>query len=401
MLKKVLKSYDYSLIIVVILLSIFGLVMIYSASMVTAIQRYGFESDHFFVRQRIFLLGGLVVFLFFAIVPYKLYLNNKVLVPIFLLSLISLVGVLKFGTIAGNARSWFEFGPIRLQPSEFVKVAVIVYLAAVYAKKQQYINQFNKGVLPPLVFIILVSFLIAEQPDYGTVAIILLISGTIIISSGMNFKSILKLGALGGVMSIPLVLFLSDKIFSETRLDRFKVLLDPFAEGVAEESGYHLINSFYAIGGGGMDGLGLGQSIQKLGYLPEPHTDFIMAVISEELGVFGVGFVLLSLSYIVLKGIFIGLKGKDPFGSLLAIGIASMIGIQTFINLAGISGIFPLMGIPLPFVSYGGSSLLQLSIAMGILVNVSMFVNYEEKYKLKDSNEVHVVPASKNRGFKA
>lgn len=401
MLKKVLKSYDYSLIIVVILLSIFGLVMIYSASMVTAIQRYGFESDHFFVRQRIFLLGGLVVFLFFAIVPYKLYLNNKVLVPIFLLSLISLVGVLKFGTIAGNARSWFEFGPIRLQPSEFVKVAVIVYLAAVYAKKQQYINQFNKGVLPPLVFIILVSFLIAEQPDYGTVAIILLISGTIIISSGMNFKSILKLGALGGVMSIPLVLFLSDKIFSETRLDRFKVLLDPFAEGFAEESGYHLINSFYAIGGGGMDGLGLGQSIQKLGYLPEPHTDFIMAVISEELGVFGVGFVLLSLSYIVLKGIFIGLKGKDPFGSLLAIGIASMIGIQTFINLAGISGIFPLMGIPLPFVSYGGSSLLQLSIAMGILVNVSMFVNYEEKYKLKDSNEVHVVPASKNRGFKA
>ncbi|MGG0720290.1 FtsW/RodA/SpoVE family cell cycle protein [Robertmurraya massiliosenegalensis] len=401
MLKKVLKSYDYSLIIVVILLSIFGLVMVYSASMVTAIQRYGFESDHFFIRQRIFLLGGLVVFLFFAIVPYKLYLNNKVLVPIFLLSLISLIGVLKFGTIAGNARSWFEFGPIRLQPSEFVKVAVIVYLAAVYAKKQQYINQFNKGVLPPLVFIILVSFLIAEQPDYGTVAIILLISGTIIISSGMNFKSILKLGALGGVMSIPLVLFLSDKIFSETRLDRFKVLLDPFAEGVAEESGYHLINSFYAIGGGGIDGLGLGQSIQKLGYLPEPHTDFIMAVISEELGVFGVGFVLLSLSYIVLKGIFIGLKGKDPFGSLLAIGIASMIGIQTFINLAGISGIFPLMGIPLPFVSYGGSSLIQLSIAMGILVNVSMFVNYEDKYKSKDTNEIQVVPSSKNRGFKA
>ncbi|MDF1506727.1 FtsW/RodA/SpoVE family cell cycle protein [Robertmurraya sp. DFI.2.37] len=401
MLKKVLKSYDYSLIIVVILLSLFGLVMVYSASMVTAMQRYGFESDHFFIRQKIFLLAGLVVFLFFAIVPYKLYLNNKVLIPMVLISLILLIGVLKFGTIAGNARSWYDFGPIRLQPSEFVKVAVIVYLAAVYAKKQQYINQFNTGVLPPLVFIILVSFLIALQPDYGTIAIILLISGTIIISSGMNFKSILKLGALGGVMSIPLVWFLSDKIFSATRLDRFKVLVDPFAEGVADDSGYHLVNSFYAIGGGGVDGLGLGQSIQKLGYLPEPHTDFIMAVISEELGVFGVGFVLLSLSYIVLKGLFIGLKGKDPFGSLLAIGIASMIGIQTFINLAGISGIFPLMGIPLPFVSYGGSSLLQLSIAMGILVNVSMFVNYEAKYKSKVNMEGATVTSNKKSGFKA
>ncbi|GIN61384.1 putative lipid II flippase FtsW [Robertmurraya siralis] len=401
MLKKVLKSYDYSLIIVVILLSLFGLVMVYSASMVTAMQRYGFESDHFFIRQKIFLLVGLVVFLFFAIVPYKLYLNNKVLIPIVLISLILLIGVLKFGTIAGNARSWFDFGPIRLQPSEFVKVAVIVYLAAVYAKKQQYINQFNTGVLPPLVFIILVSFLIALQPDYGTIAIILLISGTIIISSGMNFKSILKLGALGGVMSIPLVLFLSDKIFSATRLDRFKVLVDPFAEGVADDSGYHLVNSFYAIGGGGVEGLGLGQGIQKLGYLPEPHTDFIMAVISEELGVFGVGFVLISLSYIVLKGLFIGLKGKDPFGSLLAIGIASMIGIQTFINLAGISGIFPLMGIPLPFVSYGGSSLLQLSIAMGILVNVSMFVNYEAKYKSKVNMEGPTVPPNKKSEFKA
>jgi len=369
--------------------------------MVTAMQRYGFESDHFFIRQKIFLLVGLVVFLFFAIVPYKLYLNNKVLIPIVLISLILLIGVLKFGTIAGNARSWFDFGPIRLQPSEFVKVAVIVYLAAVYAKKQQYINQFNTGVLPPLVFIILVSFLIALQPDYGTIAIILLISGTIIISSGMNFKSILKLGALGGVMSIPLVLFLSDKIFSATRLDRFKVLVDPFAEGVADDSGYHLVNSFYAIGGGGVEGLGLGQSIQKLGYLPEPHTDFIMAVISEELGVFGVGFVLISLSYIVLKGLFIGLKGKDPFGSLLAIGIASMIGIQTFINLAGISGIFPLMGIPLPFVSYGGSSLLQLSIAMGILVNVSMFVNYEAKYKSKVNMEGPTVRPNKKSEFKA
>lgn len=401
MLKKILKSYDYSLIIVVVLLAIFGLVMIYSASMVTAIQRYGYESDHFFVRQKIFLLGGAAAFIFFAIVPYKLYFNTKALVGIVVISLVALIGLFKFGTVAGNALSWYEFGPLRLQPSEFVKVAVIIYLSAVYAKKQPYINQFNKGVLPPLFFILLVCFLIALQPDFGTGIIIILISAMIIISSGMNFKSILKLGLLGIVMGIPIILFLSDKIFSKERLERFSVLLNPFAEGVAEDGGYHLINSFYAIGSGGIDGLGLGQSIQKLGYLPEPHTDFIMAIIAEELGVFGVLFVILSLGYIVLKGIFIGLKGKDPFGSLLAIGIASMIGIQTFINLAGISGIFPLMGIPLPFVSYGGSSMLQLSIAMGILVNVSMFVNYEKKYKTKEKKEQKSTFGKNRKGFEA
>ncbi|TKC18525.1 FtsW/RodA/SpoVE family cell cycle protein [Robertmurraya kyonggiensis] len=401
MLKKILKSYDYSLIIVVVLLAIFGLVMVYSASMVTAIQRYGYESDHFFVRQKIFLIAGALVFIFFAFVPYKLYLNNKILGTIVLLSLISLIGIFKFGTVAGNAQSWYEFGPLRLQPSEFVKIAVIVYLSAVYAKKQPYINQFNQGVLPPLAFIVLVCALVALQPDFGTTAIIVMISGMIIVSSGMNFKTILKLALLGLILFSPFVFILKDEIFSMERLERFSVLTNPFADGVAEDGGYHLINSYYAIGSGGVNGLGLGQSVQKLGYLPEPHTDFIMAIIAEELGVFGVAFVILSLAFIVLKGIFIALKGKDPFGSLLAIGISGMIGIQTFINLAGISGIFPLMGIPLPFVSYGGSSLLQLSIAMGILVNVSMFVNYEKKYKTNEKEGLKVVSNNTRNSFKA
>jgi len=389
MLKKILKSYDYSLIVVVALLAVFGLIMIYSASMVTAIQRYGYESDHFFDRQLIYLLASALAFLFFAIVPYKMYLNNKVLVPLVVLLLGSLLGVLIFGTVAGNAQSWYQIGPVRLQPAEFVKIGIIVYLSAVYAKKQPYINEFNKGVLPPLVLLVLVCFFIALQPDYGTAMLIALISGSIILSSGMNLKNIIKLISLGLVMSIPAILFLRDHIFSETRLERFKVLSNPFAEDIAQSSGYHLVNSFLALGAGGLKGLGLGQSIQKLGYLPEPHTDFIMAVIAEELGVLGVLFVLFSLGYIVLKGIYIGLKGKDPFGSLLCIGIASMIGIQSFVNLAGISGLIPLTGVPLPFLSYGGSSLLQLSIAMGILVNVSMFVNYEKKFKNKENIEVH------------
>ncbi|AGX03708.1 MULTISPECIES: FtsW/RodA/SpoVE family cell cycle protein [Bacillaceae] len=385
MFKKILKSYDYTLIAVVVMLALFGLIMIYSASMVTAVQRYGFESDHFYQRQKIYLLGAALVFIFTALFPYKALISNKILVPMVFGSLIGLGALFIFGHVAGNAQSWFKLGPLSLQPSEFVKIFVIIYLSAVYAKKQSYIDQFNKGVVPPLVYLILVCMLVAVQPDFGTAAIIFLISATIILSSGMSYKNILKLCLIAFIIALPFILIMNDKLFSDVQMARIQVLQDPFAD--AQNDGYHLVNSFLALGAGGVKGLGLGQSVQKLGYLPEPHTDFIMAVIAEELGAFGVCFVLLSLGYIVLRGLYIGMKCKDPFGSLLAIGIAGMIGIQSFINLGGISGVIPLTGVPLPFVSYGGSSLLQLSIAMGILVNVSMFVNYESKYKNRASEK--------------
>ncbi|PLR79208.1 cell division protein FtsW [Bacillus sp. V3-13] len=382
MFKKIFKSYDYSLVIAMVLLSLFGLVMVYSASMVTA---YDYPSDHFFQRQKLHLIGASVVFLFFALFPYKAMKSNKILGPMVLLSLLCLVALFVFGHTAGNAQSWFQIGPASLQPSEFVKVSVIIYLAAVYAKKQSYINEFNKGVVPPLFYLFLVSVLIAIQPDYGTAAIIILIASMIIISSGMSLKNLLKLAGIGLMVILPIFIALQDKIFTENRLGRFKAFMDPFA--VEQTSGYQITNAYIAIGSGGIDGLGLGKGIQKLGYLPEPHTDFIIAVIAEELGIWGVAFVILLLSYIVLRGIYTGLKCTDPFGSLLAIGISSMIGIQSFINLAGASGLIPLTGVTLPFVSYGGSSLLQLYISMGILVNVSMFVNYEQKYKNKDKEK--------------
>jgi cell division protein FtsW len=377
MVKKILKSYDYTLIIAVLILSVFGLVMVYSASMVTAVQINKVESDYFFNRQRTFLIISAFAFIFMAIFPYKAMLSNKILVPMVFLSLGGLFALFIFGHATNNAQSWFKLENISIQPSEFVKLSVIIYLSAVYAKKQSYINEFNKGVVPPLAYLFLACIFVAMQPDFGTAAIIFAIAATIIFTSGMNYKNIFKLGLIGVIMVAPIVLIMQDKIFTKVRMGRIEAFQDPFSS----EFGYHLVNSYLALGAGGLKGLGLGNSVQKLGYLPEAHTDFIMAVIAEELGLFGVCFVLLILGYIVLKGIFIGLKCKDPFGSLLAIGVSSMIGIQSFINLAGISGVIPLTGVPLPFVSYGGSSLLQLSLAMGILVNVSMFVNYEEKYK--------------------
>lgn len=383
MFKRILKSYDYSIVIVLALLIIFGLIMIYSASMVSSVQRYGFESDHFYQKQKVNILISTVFFVVAAIVPYKLFQSNKILIPMVTISLFGLGGLFIFGHVAGNAQSWFKIGTSSLQPSEFVKLCVIIYLSAVYAKKQTYINEFNKGVVPPLVYLVLVLLLVAIQPDIGTAAIILLIASTIVISSGMSARNIFKLGGIGLAGAGLFILFTSDKLFSDVRMGRIQAFQDPFLD--EQGFGWQLANSYIALGTGGIKGLGLGQSVQKLGYLPESHTDFIMAVIAEELGLFGVVFVLICLGYLVLKGIYIGIKCNDPFGSLLAIGVSSMVGIQSFINLGGISGVIPLTGVPLPFVSYGGSSLLQMSISMGILVNISMFVNYEKNHKGKEA----------------
>ena len=178
----------------------------------------------------------------------------------------------------------------------------IIYLSALYAKKQEYINQFNKGVVPPLIYLGIVCLLIAIQPDFGTVELILLFSGAIIISSGISIKNLTKLGTLGVIALLPFVLLFYKKIFTSVRVDRFQVLNDPFK--FEQTSGYHLVNSYIAIGSGGLNGLGLGKGIEKLGYLPESHTDFIIAVIAEELGDMGYGFVIITLAYSVKRDLY-------------------------------------------------------------------------------------------------
>ncbi|MCJ8006136.1 FtsW/RodA/SpoVE family cell cycle protein [Lederbergia wuyishanensis] len=381
MFKKILKSYDYSIIAVYILLCLFGLVMVYSSSMVRAVQYYEWPADIFYQKQKMNLIFGFIVFLAFAIFPYKAYRNKTFLIIMTGMAVLGLFAVSVIGHTTNNAQSWINVGARKIQPSEFVKLSVIIYLSAVYANKQRYIDNFNKGVFPPIFFLLFVCFLIKIEPDNGTAFITLLIGISIILCSGMSFKSISKLIAICitiGLIFSPFIVMKFDKIFTEGNKGRIVGYLDPF--GTYQNEGNQLVNSYLAIGSGGIKGLGLGQSVQKLGYLPEPHTDFIMAIIAEELGVFGVAIVLLGISFLVLRGIYIGIRSRDPFGSMLAIGIASMIGIQSFINLGGVSGLIPITGVTLPFISYGGSSILVLSIAMGILTNVSMFKNYEEKY---------------------
>lgn len=383
MIKNILKSYDYSILIVYIILSIFGLVMVYSASMITAVAN-GLESDFFYKKQLLNLIIAFFASLIAAIFPYKIMKSNKFLIPIVFLSLVGLIGLFFFGIVANNAQSWFDLGSRSIQPGEFVKLCVIVYMSAVYAKKQKYIDQFNKGAVPPLVYLVIACCLVAIQPDIGTASIIFAIGCIIVLCSGMGWKNLFKLFMIGLALLLfisPFLLMKKDEILTENRIGRLNSFINPFEYEQTE--GYQVVNSYIAIGNGGLTGVGLGKSIQKLGYLPEAHTDFIISIVSEELGIYGVGFVIFSLGFLTLRGFYIGMKCRDPFGSLLAFGVSGMIGIQSFINLGGATGLIPLTGVTLPFVSYGGSSLLVLSIGIGIILNVSMFTNYELNYKKK------------------
>lgn len=384
MIKRRLKSLDYSLLIAYVVLSLFGLIMIYSASMVTSIQIYDVESDYFFLKQsKVLVLSYLICFVA-AIIPYRNYKNNIFLIFMMLTMLAFLAGLLLYGRTVNNATSWISIFGFQFQPAEFVKLAIIVYLAAVYSKKQPYINDFNKGVIPPVVFLCFFCFLIVLQPDIGTAAIIFATGAIVVFCAGMNWKNLFKLMGIGIVIIAIFATIMSltgNSLITQTRIDRFTSFMDPFKYELDE--GLQLVNSYVAIGSGGITGVGLGKSIQKLGYLPEAHTDFIMAIIAEELGVLGVGFVLFCLGFIVLKGFHLGMKCKDAFGSLLAFGIAGLIGIQTFINLGGVSGLIPITGVTLPFVSYGGTSLIVLSGCMGLLLSVSIQANLDMKTKEK------------------
>ncbi|HLR15080.1 MAG TPA: FtsW/RodA/SpoVE family cell cycle protein [Bacillota bacterium] len=364
-----LRSFDFILLVTPILLASFGLLMIYSASMVTAVVA-GLESTHYLVRQAVSFGLGLVGFFLCSFFPYRHY--QKIVKVLVLGSILLLIGVLLYGVAENNSVRSIHILGMNFQPAEFVKLVIIIYLASVYSKKQSYINDFSKGVLPPLMLTCIMLALIFFQPDIGTSAIVFLIATTIFLCSGIRMKHVLVLLAVG----VTLLAVAIPSMVTEVRIGRFIGAYQPFTQ--PDGSGQHLIQSYLAIGGGGFTGEGLGQSIQKLGYLWGAHTDFIMAIIAEELGFIGVFIVIGLLSTIVLRGLYIARKCENSFGSLLAIGISAMIGIQSAINLGAISGLLPITGVPLPFLSYGGSSLLAMMVSMGILNNVAREVKKQD-----------------------
>lgn len=357
------QSIDYLILFVSIVLLGIGLVMVYSSSQVWAFIDYN-DNSFFFKRQLVFAVVGLVVMLIAAYFPYKIYqkLSPLALAVCFVLMILVLTG---FGNESGGATRWLDLGFIAIQPSEFVKIAVIMYLAGLYAKKQHYMHDFTKGLLPPLVVVGIFFTLIIMQRDLGTAMSLLFFVMVMIFCSGAQFRHMI------GLSLLATILFFTFALTQPYRLQRITSFMDPWADRL--NSGYQLTHSLMAIGNGGVSGMGIGNSIQKFLYLPEAHTDFIFAILAEELGLIGVTFVLGCFVALIIRGIVIANRCPDFFGSLLAIGIVSMLGIQALINIGVVSGSLPVTGITLPFISYGGSSLLLTLFSVGILLNISRY----------------------------
>ncbi|GAB6557089.1 MULTISPECIES: putative lipid II flippase FtsW [Bacillus] len=381
-MKRVWKSMDYSLLLPLVILCVLGVIMVYSSSSIVAISsKYNWPADHFFKKQLVALAIGTVILVIVVIIPYRFWREQIVLAAIGLGSLTLLTAALVFGQVINGAKGWI----LGIQPAEFVKITVIITLAAFFAKKQERQTPFFQGIIPPLVIVGGSMVLILLQNDLGTD---ILIGGTVLIMffcSGVNVNLWIKRFLLTSIVWIPALYFIGNYKLSNYQKARFSVFLDPFND--PQNDGFQLVNSFIGIASGGLGGRGLGNSIQKYGYLPEPQTDFIMAIISEELGFIGVAIILICLLLIIIRSFRVAQKCKDPFGSLVAIGIASLLGIQTFINVGGMSGLIPLTGVPLPFISYGGSSLLANLISMGILLNIASHVKRQEKQQNEEMKE--------------
>ncbi|MFX3674234.1 MAG: FtsW/RodA/SpoVE family cell cycle protein [Paenisporosarcina sp.] len=380
-IKRYAKNFDYPLFTTYLFLCLFGLVMIYSASMEWAVNVYGYEPDFFYKRQVINLLVAIPVFLLAAFIPYKHYRRKPIMASMLFVMFILLFAVHFIGDDINGAKSWITIGPLRLQPSELAKIILILYFASVFANKKTKgnLDSVNESIAPPVTILTIAFFSVLSEVDMGTAGIILFVSVSVLAASGIRFKTFAKLFSLifGVIILItPILYFFRDIFITPKRLLRLEAFLNPFE--FEQDSGFQIVNGYLAIGAGGVKGLGLGQSVQKLGYLPEPQTDFIMAIIAEELGILGTVLVIGSLGFIVLRALFIALNTQDVQARMIATGVGSLIGFQTFINLGGLLGIIPLTGVPLPFISYGGTSVVLLSLAMGILLNVSMFVKHEK-----------------------
>ncbi|GAA0382702.1 putative lipid II flippase FtsW [Bacillus horti] len=360
---------DFIILILTFILTGIGLVMVYSSSQIHAYTGWG-DSTYFIKQQVRNGMLGLVVMFVVMNIPYRIYRKFIPLILLGLLVLMTLVFIPGLGVEAKGAQRWLYIGPINLQPSELVKIGLVIYLASIYSKKQEYISDFKRGVVPPLVVVAIFFTLILMQRDLGTGMSVIFFTLVMIFCSGAQFKHILGLGILSGIIG-------SIFIFTQSyRLERFTSFLDPWSDPLG--SGFQLTQSLIAIGNGGFLGKGFGNSIQKYMYLPEAHTDFIFAIIAEELGLLGISFILLCYVLLLLRGIRAAVRCPDSFGTLLGIGIVAMIGVQVLINIAVVSGRLPVTGITLPFLSYGGTSLILTLSSIGILLNVSRYAVEEE-----------------------
>jgi cell division protein FtsW len=352
---------DRVLFLATILLLCASVVMVYSASAVLAMER--FQQPYLFLfKQLTWAAVGLLLLALLMRVDYQQYRHPVVIWTILGVVFVALVAVL-FGPKINGTRRWFGIAGIGVQPSELAKIAAILFTAAVLDRYMDRINDLRSALLPIGAMVAVFAGLIVAQPDFGTAFALALVVGIMIFAAGLNYRYLFGVA----LVALPGVWYLL--VQASYRRQRLLVFLNPWES--PQDGGFQIIQSLLATASGGLWGRGLMGGLQKLFYLPEPHTDFIYAVIGEELGLIGTSLVLVCYVVIAWRGLTITLNAPDRFGAFLALGITTMIVMQAFVNMSVVLGLMPTKGIPLPFVSAGGSSLLISLMAMGVLLNVS------------------------------
>ena len=364
------KSPDYCLFAVVIILLSIGTCMIFSSSFIMADKWYG-DSYYFLKKQIIYAIIALIVLLFSMNIDYHFY--KKVSTPLLIISIILLSAVFipGVGRSAGGAVRWVKFGILSFQPSEIAKFALILYMSESMTRKgMNDLKTFAKGILPSLIVIGVIFVLILKEPDFSTALIILGISFVMLFIGGTKIIQLFTLMA----AAIPMgALILLREEYRKVRLLAF---LDPWKDPL--DSGFHVIQSLVALGSGGITGVGLAESRQKFFYLPDQHTDFIFSIIGEELGFIGTVFIVVLFVLLLWRGYRIAVQSTDNFACLLATGITFVIVFQSMINIGVVTKMLPTTGITLPFISFGGTSLIINMLCIGILLNISRFKLKEE-----------------------
>ena len=358
------KSYDKVLLFTVICLIIFGILMIYSASSIWAEYKFN-DQFHYVKYQSIFAIAGLIGMHIISKINYRIYYKNAnkiLLICIILLILVLIPGI---GSVRNGSRSWFGIGSLGIQPSEFAKLGLIIFTSKFLSKSTRFIKSYKEGIIPILTITLIFFGLIMLQPDLGTGVILVMSIISLLFIAGVNIKFFLLGGILGLIGIIVLI------IIAPYRMDRITSFIDPWSDELG--TGFQIIQSLYAIGPGGLLGTGYLNSIQKHFYLPEPQTDFIFSIIAEEFGIIGAIIVVGLFSIILYRSIKIALNTKDSFSKYLSFGIIFQMIFQTLMNLMVVIGLIPVTGVTLPFLSYGGSSLLISMFSIGLLLNISRY----------------------------
>jgi len=355
-------GYNYFVLVPTILLIGLGLVVVYSASSHLAAYRMG-DSYYYLKRQAFFCVSGVGLMILARYIPCTLY--SRLVYPLLIVSFGLLVVLLipGVGHKVGGACRWLRWKGVSFQPSELAKFSLAVFMAYSMAKKGVNIKTFSKGLLPHLLVVGAFMVFILFQPDLGTV---LILGGWILLVlfvGGVRFWQLLSLTAL----SVPIVFWLIWN--ADYRLKRWVAFLNPWED--PNGMGFQIIHSFLAFGSGGIFGAGLGNSKQKLFYLPEPHTDFVLPIVGEELGLLGVTAIIVLFGILIISGIRVAFKARDLYSSYLAFGLTCMIGLQVMVNMGVVMGLLPTKGLPLPFISSGGSSLIINLLSIGVLLNIS------------------------------